>query len=282
MSSPFDKLQSIKKTHVHPNEYPRMDTSASIQQRQAQQKPINEQSIRRSYDPSRVPTGIRGFDQLIEGGFKLGSINLISGGTGTGKTIFAVEYLINGIYMFNESGIYVSFDESKQSVYNNMKTLGWDLEKLEKENKFVFVEYTPGQMMKILSEGGGLLDNLMSKTHAKRLVIDSISTFLLINSSEFGKRDQLINLFKLIGKWDVTAVLTNQYTPLSGHESKKESLSITFEADSITQLYFVHDDINSERRRLLEVYKMRGTNHVTKAVSFTIDERGIDIIPPMN
>jgi len=282
MPSPFDKLQNIKKTHAHTHVHPKIDNSVPVQQKQVQQKATSEQSIRRSYDPSRVPTGIRGFDQLIEGGFKLGSINLISGGTGTGKTIFAVEYLLNGIYMFNESGIYISFDETKKSVYSNMKALGWDLAKLEKEGKFIFVEYTPGQMMKILSEGGGLLDNLMSKTNAKRLVIDSISTFLLINSSEFGRRDQLINLFKLIGKWDVTAILTNQYTPLSGHEVRKESLSITFEADSITQLYFIHDDINSERRRLIEVYKMRGTNHVTKAVPFTIDGKGIDIIPPAN
>jgi len=275
MGSAFDKLKDIK----HPAQQ-RQQSSQAIPASRPYSYPARktgETYVRRSYDPNRVPTGIRGFDQLIQGGFRRGSVNLLSGGPGTGKTVFAIEYLLNGIYLFNEGGIYISFDESKESVFESMRSLGWDLNKLEQEDKFKFVEYAPEQLMKILSEGGGLLDNLMSKSKAKRLVIDSISTFLLISSSEFGKREQLSSFFKLLKKWEVTTVLTNEYTPLSGNEISKESLSIMFEVDSITQMYYTHANIGEERKRFIEVYKMRGTKHLTKAVPYEIDEKGIDI-----
>jgi KaiC/GvpD/RAD55 family RecA-like ATPase len=241
-------------------------------------KPIQETIIRRSSEALRIPTGINGFDQMISGGYKKGSINLISGGPGTGKTIFAMEFIVNGIKLFNETGIYISFDEKKESIYESARMFGWDLEKYEREEKLIFVEYGPEQLLKILEEGGGLLDNLMSKSKAKRLVIDSISTFLLMSSSEIGRREQLISFFRMLTKWGVTSLLTNEYTPISGNEISKESLSIAFETDSITQMYYVHDNIGEERKRLIEVYKMRWTNHVTKAVSYNITSKGIEII----
>jgi len=280
MPSNFDRLSTIKHDHTHHQKQESTPQKAQTNTENASvptQVPTDSNSIRRTYDPSRVPSGIRGFDQMIEGGFQENSINLLSGGSGTGKTVFAVEFLINGIYMFNEPGVYITFDEENKSIIKNMKTLGWDLEKLEKEKKLSIVEYSPEQMMKILNEGGGLLDNLMSTLNAKRLVVDSISTFLLMSGDEYGRREHLANLFKLLRKWDVTCLLTNQFTPLSGHEIKKESLSISFEVDSITQLYYLHDTVGTDRRRMIEVYKMRGTNHTSKAVPFVIDSKGIDI-----
>lgn len=284
MDNTLDKLRAIKGTVKSPLQQIQVKPVQRPMPQQFRPAPIaipkrvvNEQVVRRTFDPSRVPTGIRGFDQLIGGGFKRGSVNLLSGGPGTGKTIFAMEFLLNGIVLSNEGGIFISFDEKKDSVYENMKSLGWDLDKIEKTGKFTFVEYTPEQLMKILAEGGGLLDNLMSKAQARRLVIDSISTFLLISSSEFGKREQLTNFFKLLKKWEVTTLLTNEYTPISGNEISKETLSINFEVDSIIQLYYVHDSIGTERRRLVEVYKMRGTKHYSRAVLYEITQRGIEI-----
>lgn len=282
MPSPFDRLNSMKNrpspTHINPNNNPQNTPPI----RESYQNVGESTYVKRGYDPNRTPTGIRGFDQMIQGGFKSGSVNLLSGGPGTGKTVFAIEFVINGIMLFNEPGIYISFDEKKESVFENVKSMGWDLEKLEKEGKFQFVEYAPEQLMKILNEGGGLLDNLMSKSKAKRLVIDSISTFLLLSSSEFGKREQLTGFFKLLKKWGVTTILTNEYTPVTGNEISKETLSTLFETDSITQMYYTHPNIGSERKRYIEVYKMRGTKHITKAVLYQIDEKGIDIIGPVD
>lgn len=260
MPSAFDKLKQIKKNPEKEEEIL-----------------IDESTEKRTISSSKVPTGIKGFDEMISGGYRKGSINLLSGGPGTGKTIFAIEFIINGITKFNESGIYISFDEKRESIFESAKSFGWDLYQLEKENKFVFVEYSPEQLLKILNEGGGLLDNLMSKSQAKRLVIDSISTFLLMSSTELGRREQLMSFFRLLNKWGVTSLLTNEYTPITGNEINNNSLSISFETDSITQLYYLHDNLGEERYRLIEVYKMRWSPHITKAVPYSINQNGIDI-----
>ena len=224
----------------------------------------------------RVPTGISGFDQLIQGGFKRGSMNLVSGITGTGKSIFAIQFMMNGILQFNEVGIYLSFDEQKNNVFKNMMSFGWDLQKLEDDGKFHFVNYNPSQLQHMLNEGGGLLDSLMSKTNAKRIVIDPISSFLAMSSNDFEKREQLIALFKMLGKSGVTTLLTSAYSPIIGTEPSTSSLSLHFAVDSITQFYYLQQG-GTDRQRIVEIYKMRATEHATKATPFKIGARGIEV-----
>ena len=86
---------------------------------------------------NRVPTYIPNFDTLINGGFKKNSINLIVGGAGSGKTIFTLQFLVNGILKHNETGLYITFEEKKDEIYDNMSVFGWDLAKLEKQGKLV-------------------------------------------------------------------------------------------------------------------------------------------------
>jgi len=109
---------------------------------------------------SRMSIGIKKLDPLIGGGIKRNSIILVAGGTGTGKSIFAMQFLVDGIKNYNEPGIYITFEERKNKVYEAMLEFGWDLEKYEKEGKFVFLEYTPEQVKKILTEGGGIVENI--------------------------------------------------------------------------------------------------------------------------
>jgi circadian clock protein KaiC len=297
MQSAFEKLRQIK--NKGSNNDDSLQISIKTDSKNNNQNSLNKESVDDFYikrpdqviqpgnlfnkkkDLPRVPTGIKGFDEMIAGGYKKGSKNLISGGPGTGKTILAIEYIVNGINMFNETGVYISFDEKKESVYETAKSFGWDLYKLEREEKLLFVEYSPEQLLKILHEGGGLLDNIMSKYRAKRLVVDSISTFLMLSSSELGKRDQLMNFFRLLNKWGVTSLLINDFVSETGNELSTGSLSINFECDSIVQLYYIHNNLGEERKRLIEVYKMRSTNHITKTFRYEINEKGIDIMVPV-
>ena len=110
----------------------------------------------------RIPTGIPGLDSLIDSGFVEGSSNLIVGNAGSGKTIFAIQFIVEGIKR-GEPGIYVTFEERKEKMYENMKSFGWDLQKYEDEGKFVFLEYTPEQVKKILVEGGGQIESIIEK-----------------------------------------------------------------------------------------------------------------------
>ena len=220
----------------------------------------------------RIPTGIKTFDPLIEGGFKKGSSNLIVGGPGSGKTIFAIQFLYNGITQFKENGLYVTFEERKEKLYSDVAAFSWDLQKLEKENKFVFLEYSPEQVKKLLVEGGGIVESIIEKYKIKRVVIDSISSFGLLYSDELAKKEASLALFEMINNWGCTAVLTAQETKI---DEKGISSSLDFEVDSIILLY--HPRVDHSRSRAIEILKMRGTRHSGRIYTVIIDKNGISI-----
>lgn len=109
-----------------------------LKKRAKQKKPIS----RKANSMERIPTEIKNFDALVEGGFEKNSINLLVGGSGSGKTIFAIQFLIAGMKK-GEKCLYVTFEEKKKEFYYNMLDFGWDLEKLENEKKFVFFRIYP-------------------------------------------------------------------------------------------------------------------------------------------
>lgn len=210
-----------------------------------------------SSEIARVRTGIAGFDELISGGFKRYTVNLVTGGPGSGKTIFAMQYLINGIEKFNENALYITFEEKKDKLYDDVKSFGWDLEEYEKEKKFVFLEYTPEQVKRLLVEGGGIVENIVERYKIKRLVIDSISSFTLLYQDELAKKEASLALFELISNWRCTAVITAQE---AGESLESVSDAMGFEADSIILLYYIKRK-GGGRKRAVEVLKMRGTQH---------------------
>lgn len=219
---------------------------------------------------SRVTTGIGALDKLLQGGFVKNSINLVAGGAGTGKTIFAIQYLIEGIVKFNEPGIYITFEEKKKKTYEDMLEFGWDLAKLEKEGKFVYLEYTPEQVKKVLVEGGGVIEVIIEKMEAKRLVIDSISSFALLYQDELTKKEAALALFELIDKWDCTAFMTSQDT---SQQEGTITAALEFEVDGIILMY--HVKRKGQRTRAIEILKMRGTKIPEKTFPLNITNKGI-------
>ena len=223
---------------------------------------------------NRISSSIKKLDPLIGGGFKRESIILVAGGTGCGKSILATQFLIDGIKNYNESGIYITFEERKKKVYESMLEFGWDLDKYEKEGKFVFLEYTPEQVKKILTEGGGIVENILEKMGAKRIVIDSITSFALLYEDELTKKEASLALFELIESWGCTALLTSQdISP----EEETIVAATEFEVDGIILLY--HLKRKGVRTRALEVLKMRGTKIPEKTFELEITAKGIDINP---
>jgi len=91
-------------------------------------------------ESGRTPTGIYGLDPIIGGGFPKGSLILVAGNPGTGKTIFSAQFLYYGATEFGEKGIYVSFAESRNTFFSHMLDFGFDFEKLEREGKFKFLD----------------------------------------------------------------------------------------------------------------------------------------------
>ncbi len=222
----------------------------------------------------KIETKISIFDQMTNGGFEKESINLLVGGAGAGKTVFAIQFLIEGVKL-GETSIYITFEEKKEELYRNMLKFGWDLEKYEKAGKFIFVEYTPEKVKQMLEEGGGALDSLMYKKNVNRLVIDSVTSFTLLFEGELAKREAALALFEMTRRWKTTVLLTIEKELTVSDLSSGSASALEFEADSIILLYFLRE--KSQRRRLIEVLKMRGTNHSTSLYPFEISKKGIDI-----
>lgn len=228
--------------------------------------------MKRAVDSSkRVCSGISNFDKLIDRGFVKSSTNLIVGGTGSGKTIFSTQFLIEGCKK-GETCLYISFEERKNEFYENMKVLGLDLEELERKGKFFFIEYAPQKVKTMLEEGGGIIESLVLRKNISRIVMDSLTSFVLLFENETEGREAVISLLNILRKWDATSILTYARDPA---EKKTTSRILEFESDSVTYLYFSRN--KSQRQRFLEVLKMRGTAHSTKTHLFSIGKKGIEV-----
>lgn len=223
---------------------------------------------------AKIKTGIEGFDVMINGGFEESSVNLVAGSAGAGKTLFAAQFLLNGILKYGEAGIYVTFEEKKDKFYKDMESIGFDMKKIDATGKFLFLEYTPEQVRNVLIEGGGIIDSMIEKLQAKRLVIDSVTSFSLLYDDELSKKEAALSLFDLMNKWGCTALLTSQN---ESDDDLKIKVSLEFEVDSVILLY--HTIQKGERVRALEVLKMRRTKHSEKIVQVEITSNGIVVNP---
>ena len=217
----------------------------------------------------RISTGIKGVDEISEGGFGKNSTNLIIGDGGSGKTIFGVQFLADGIKK-GEKCLYITFEEKKEDFYENMESLYFDLNKFEKEGKFFFIEYTPEKVKTMLEEGGGAIESLILKEKIKRVVIDSMTSFGLLFKSDLEKRESILSLFNMLKKWDCTTLLT--YEGDTG-DSRTNPDILELESDSAIILYLIKE--KNARKRYLEILMMRGTSHSSKTYEFSIEKDGI-------
>ena len=226
---------------------------------------------KKSNNDERISSGIEDFDKLVEGGFDKGSVNMVVGDSGSGKTIFAMQFLIGGLEK-GEKCLFVTFEEKKEEFYKNMMDFGWDLKKYEQEGKFFFLEYNPEKVKSMIEEGGGEIENIVLRYKVSRLAIDSITSFALLFEEELEKREAALNLFDIIRKWDVTAILTLQEDPKN---RTGVSSSLEFETDSIILIYYIRE--NKKRERFIEILKMRGTKHSNEIHALEISKRGFSV-----
>lgn len=225
-------------------------------------------------DPlKRISTGIPNLDKLIEGGLEYNSTNALVGGAGSGKSILATQFLVEGMKK-GEKCLYVTFEEKKKRFYKNMLEFNWDLEEYEKKGLFIFLEYTPIKVKTMLEEGGGTIESIVITKKITRMVIDSITSFALLFEDELERREAALALFNMIRKWSCTSLLTLEEEPLADQRTTAKPLE--FESDSIILLYFIRE--KGQRKRYLEVLKMRGTKHSKNVYLFHIKEKkGIEV-----
>ncbi|MEM3506804.1 MAG: ATPase domain-containing protein [Candidatus Bathyarchaeia archaeon] len=171
----------------------------------------------------KVPTGIPGLDKMLGGGFPVGRVILILGEPGTGKTILSTQFIANGILKFNESGIFVSMDETKYHFYKEMDNFGWNFYEFERQKKFIFLHAAPIRhipeevsigKLSIGRKDFSLLSLIESIStyvkfiNAKRMAIDPISALLFQYPDVNERRRAVLDLMEAIMNTGTTCILT--------------------------------------------------------------------------
>lgn len=228
----------------------------------------------RSSKEERVGTGIPGLDSVMEGGFKPGSVTMVGGGAGSGKSIFSMQFLMDGIEKANESAVYITFEQTPEALFSDMQRFNFDLEDKVKKKKLIVLHYTPEQVEKVLQSGGGTVRDAIEEIGAKRVVIDSLTAFALLHETDSEQRRALLQLFEAVKKWGCTTLVISEKEP---DPEKHLSDTMEFEADGVILIYNIRR--GHERERSLEIFKMRGIHHSQRIYPLTITDKGIHISP---
>ncbi len=234
----------------------------------------------------RVTTGIPTLDDKIEGGFVKGSVNLVVGKTGTGKTQFCCSFIYAGA-MLGEPGVYATTEERVVDIKEDMKAMfGWDFDMLEQQGLVKFVTLKPLFPEKPIESDIGritksyvleIYQNLYNgviEIGARRLVLDSISVLEMFIHDKYLARVAIMNLMEKLRELNVTTVMTGEIP--EGSEGLSGSGIMEYLADSVIKLDFV--PVSEEFKRTITVRKMRRTNHSTLIYPFEITPEGWRII----
>ena len=214
----------------------------------------------------RVKTGITGLDDIIGGGIPENQLMLITGTSGTGKTIMCSQFLWAGIKKYGEAGVYLSFEESPESIKENMKEFGWDFDELEKTGKFAFIKYDPFKIDEIFN----ILDSTIREIGATRVVVDSISALGLHVRDKSELRHMIYNLSILLRKLNCTTMIVSEI--VHGTEPRLSRYGVEeFVADSVIVLYY--ERIESVFNRAIQVWKLRGSEHSETLHPYTIESK---------
>ncbi|MHA1822088.1 MAG: RAD55 family ATPase, partial [Promethearchaeota archaeon] len=152
----------------------------------------------------RVPTGIAGLDDLIEGGFPRNSITLVAGSAGTGKSTMCIQYLYNGVVKYNEPGMYIGLGENIERIKMSAMRFGMDLEKLAESDDLIFADIPALEISDIKS----LIESINPKY--KRLVIDPISALAFKYDANLNMRQNIRELVETVRDKQITALISTE------------------------------------------------------------------------
>lgn len=236
-----------------------------------------------------VATGIPGVDEILAGrGIPRGHTILVSGGPGSGKTTFAIQFLYTGATQHNEPGVYVTLDEDPMEIKENVAKFGWDLKKLEEEKKLVFINISPVRVTS--SERGGLIEIGMKEfrliklleairqgveeVKARRLTVDPLTIFTLQYPDEVERIHAMRDLMRDLKSMDCTNLLISE---LRGTGLEREHQFEEYLAQGVILLRTVLKD--GKAIRAFQVEKMRGLAVDNQPRPYQISNKGVELFP---
>ena len=224
-------------------------------------------------------TGIPGFDEITRGGVPAGRPTLVCGSAGAGKTLFAMEFLVRGAILYDEPGVFMSFEESDEELATNVASLGFDLNQLIAVKKllldYVFIERSEIEETGAYNLEGLFLrlEHAIDSIRAKRVVLDTLEALFSGLADEAIIRAELRRLFRWLKQKGVTAVITCE----RGEGTLTRYGLEEYVADCVILLdHRVENQISTRRMRII---KYRGTSHGTNEYPFLIDDKGFSVLP---
>src|SRR6202165_4625764 len=228
----------------------------------------------------KAATGIQGLDEITGGGLPRGRPTLVSGGAGSGKTLFGLEFLVRGATQYSEPGVFMSFEESIPDLIENVASLGFDLDRLVADKK-LFVDHVSITRSEFGETGEYDLEGLfiriadaVKRVGARRVVLDTIEALFGEMPNPGILRAEIRRLFDWLKQKGLTTVITaerDRPDKLTRHGIEE------FVSDCVIVLdHRIREEISTRR---LRVVKYRGSTHGTNEYPFLIDEHGISVLP---
>jgi len=240
-----------------------------------------KKQTREEAEKNRVKTNIDGFDTMLKGGLLSGRNILLSGPCGSGKTIFAMQFAYNGALQ-GENTLYVTLEESKEKLYEDMLKFGFDLKKVEEEGKFLIIGGPIASIHSYMEKVDADINNLIKEieevvkeNNIKRVVIDSVNLLTMLLETEEERRKALASLSNTLSSLGCTAIFTS--------ETKEGSMDLSrygmeeFVVDGVIVLYLVRQ--GSRFVPGIAIRKMRGSDHDKEIRVFRITDKGIVVYP---
>jgi circadian clock protein KaiC len=227
----------------------------------------------------KASTGIKGLDEVTQGGLPAGRPTLVCGGPGCGKTLLAATFLVQGALRDDEPGVFMTFDEQAHELEINTQTLGFDLQELRRRN-LLAIDYVHIDRQEIYETGEYSLEGLfirlgcaIDQVKARRVVLDGIDTLFAGIPNEALLRSELRRLFTWLKERGVSSVITAE----RGEKGLTRHGIEEYVSDCVIVLeQRVHEELTTRR---LRVVKYRGSSHGANEYPFLIEENGLNLLP---
>jgi len=228
-------------------------------------------------DPHKAQTGIVGFDENTRGGLARGRVTLVVGGAGSGKTLFALQTLVNGARHYKEPGIFVAFEESSHRIKANSSKFGWNLDALQRKNLF-FLDAQP--TAEWIQSGSFDLDGMLAalgakvkEMGAKRIAFDAIDVLLSLLDDPRAVQREVCKLNEWLLARGLTAIITQK----SDHGRKFETQFsfMEFMMDCVVRMNHTVEQGVSQRNVCIEKY--RGSAFEENETPLVISGEGLEI-----
>jgi len=239
----------------------------------------------------RVPSGIKGLDELLGGGFPEGRCILVVGSPGSGKTTFALQYLYHGA-MLGETGLYVTLDEHPDLVKRNLQSYDWDIDGMEKKGKLLFIDASglrrarSGDNSLVSSYGSSGVDvtdftellrtinKVIEGENVHRIALDPVTSVMLRYVEELKRRRATVAFFDTLADSGCTSLITSELkTSIMDRRFQLEE----FLSHGVVLLHSLLHEGNIVRA--VQIEKMRGISHDTQIRPYQFGVTGIEVFP---